>query len=196
MKSYKADELNQQLVYKLLSGSVVPRPIAWLTTQSQDGLVNVAPFSFFNVASSHPPLLSVAFTGNKDSLNNLLSTQEAVVHLVNSDNVELMNLTASRLPAHISEAEEFLIELTPSQMVKVPTIKNSSARFETKLYQHIPLEDEGHLILLEVIHFAFDDEILDEQNFHINTDKLAPIARLAGNDYAVLGETFTIKRPE
>ncbi|MCE2142441.1 flavin reductase family protein, partial [Streptococcus thermophilus] len=69
MKSYQADELDEKTVYKLLSGSIVPRPIAWVTSQNSDGLVNVAPFSFFNVASANPPLLSISFTGNKDSLN-------------------------------------------------------------------------------------------------------------------------------
>ena len=66
MKSYQANELDEKTVYKLLSGSIVPRPIAWVTSQNLEGLVNVAPFSFFNVASSNPPLLSISFTGNKE----------------------------------------------------------------------------------------------------------------------------------
>lgn len=195
MKSYKADELNQQLVYKLLSGSIIPRPIAWITTQNADGLVNVAPFSFFNIASSNPPLLSVSFTANKDSFNNLLEIGEAVVHLVGKNNVEAMNQTAALLDADISEAEQFSIELTESKAVKVPSIKASPVRFETRLHQHFPLGEEGHLVLLEIIHFNFADEILDEQNFHIDVAALDPIARLAGNEYAELGKRFEIQRP-
>ena len=196
MKSYQTDELNPQLVYKLLSGSIVPRPIAWLTTQNEEGLVNVAPFSFFNVASSNPPLLSVAFTANKDSLNNLLATGEAVVHLVNADNVEQMNQTAARLSAEISEAEVFSLDLEASKTVKVPSLTASKVRFETRLYHHVPLQNEGHLVLLEVLNFSFADEVLDEENFHVDIDALQPIARLAGNDYAKLGERFSIARPE
>ena len=195
MKSYRAKELDEQLIYKLLSGSVVPRPIAWLTTQNEEGLVNVAPFSFFNVASANPPLLSVAFTGEKDSYLNLRTTKEAVVHLINSDNVVLMNQTAAKLAANESEAEKFALDLEPSQIVNVPSLVKSRVRFETQLYQDISLGREGHLVLLEVVSLSFTDEVIDTEKFYIDVEALGPIARLAGNDYAKLGENFKIERP-
>lgn len=195
MKSYRAKELDEQLIYKLLSGSVVPRPIAWLTTQNEEGLVNVAPFSFFNVASANPPLLSVAFTGEKDSYLNLRTTKEAVVHLINSDNVVLMNQTAAKLAANESEAEKFALDLEPSQIVNVPSLVKSRVRFETQLYQEISLGQEGHLVLLEVVSLSFTDEVIDTEKFYIDIEALGPIARLAGNDYAKLGESFKIERP-
>ena len=195
MKSYQANELDEKTVYKLLSGSIVPRPIAWVTSQNLEGLVNVAPFSFFNVASSNPPLLSISFTGYKDRLNNLLTTKEAVVHLVNEDNVELMNQTAAPLADHISEAEEFSLELVPSQKVQVPSLKESNVRLETKLYHHLTLGESGHLVLLEVVNFSFAEELLDEENFHVNLNKLKPIGRLAGDDYSTLGNRFSLLRP-
>jgi flavin reductase (DIM6/NTAB) family NADH-FMN oxidoreductase RutF len=195
MKSYRAKELDEQLIYKLLSGSVVPRPIAWLTTQNEEGLVNVAPFSFFNVASANPPLLSVAFTGEKDSYLNLRTTKEAVVHLINSDNVVLMNQTAAKLAANESEAEKFALDLEPSQIVNVPSLVKSRVRFETQLYQDISLGQEGHLVLLEVVSLSFTDEVIDTEKFYIDVEALGPIARLAGNDYAKLGESFKIERP-
>ncbi|MFK5291672.1 flavin reductase family protein [Lactococcus lactis] len=166
-----------------------------MTSQNLEGLVNVAPFSFFNVASSNPPLLSISFTGNKDSLNNLLTTKEAVVHLVNEDNVELMNQTAAPLAEHISEAEEFSLELVPSQKVQVPSLKESNVRLETKLYHHLPLGESGHLVLLEVVNFSFAEELLDEENFHVNLNKLKPVGRLAGDDYSTLGNRFSLLRP-
>lgn len=195
MKSYRAKELDEQLIYKLLSGSVVPRPIAWLTTQNEEGLVNVAPFSFFNVASANPPLLSVAFTGEKDSYLNLRTTKEAVVHLINSDNVVLMNQTAAKLAANESEAEKFALDLEPSQIVNVPSLVKSRVRFETQLYQDISLGQEGHLVLLEVVSLSFTDDVIDTEKFYIDVEALGPIARLAGNDYAKLGESFKIERP-
>lgn len=195
MKSYRAKELDEQLIYKLLSGSIVPRPIAWLTTQNEEGLVNVAPFSFFNVASANPPLLSVAFTGEKDSYLNLRTTKEAVVHLINSDNVVLMNQTAAKLAANESEAERFALDLEPSQIVNVPSLVKSRVRFETQLYQDISLGREGHLVLLEVVSLSFTDEVIDTEKFYIDIEALGPIARLAGNDYAKLGESFKIERP-
>lgn len=195
MKSYRAKELDEQLIYKLLSGSVVPRPIAWLTTQNEEGLVNVAPFSFFNVASANPPLLSVAFTGEKNSYLNLQTTKEAVVHLINSDNVVLMNQTAAKLAANESEAEKFALDLEPSQIVNVPSLVKSRVRFETQLYQDISLGQEGHLVLLEVVSLSFTDDVIDTEKFYIDIEALGPIARLAGNDYAKLGESFKIERP-
>jgi flavin reductase (DIM6/NTAB) family NADH-FMN oxidoreductase RutF len=195
MKSYRAKELDEQLIYKLLSGSVVPRPIAWLTTQNEGGLVNVAPFSFFNVASANPPLLSVAFTGEKDSYLNLRTTKEAVVHLINSDNVVLMNQTAAKLAANESEAEKFALDLEPSQIVNVPSLVKSRVRFETQFYQEISLGREGHLVLLEVVSLSFTDDVIDTEKFYIDVESLDPIARLAGNDYAKLGESFKIERP-
>ena len=98
-------------------------------------------------------------------MNNLLTTKEAVVHLVNEDNVELMNQTAAPLAEHISEAEEFSLELVPSQKVQVPSLKESNVRLETKLYHHLPLGESGHLVLLEVVNFSFAEELLDEENF-------------------------------
>ncbi|WP_276870009.1 flavin reductase family protein [Lactococcus taiwanensis] len=195
MKSYRSKELDEQLIYKLLSGSIVPRPIAWLTTQNEEGLVNVAPFSFFNVASANPPLLSVAFTGEKDSYLNLRTTKEAVVHLINSDNVVLMNQTAAKLAANESEAEKFALDLEPSQIVNVPSLVKSRVRFETQLYQDISLGQEGHLVLLEVVSLSFTDDVIDTEKFYIDIEALGPIARLAGNDYAKLGESFKIERP-
>lgn len=196
MKSYQADQLDDKMIYKLLSGSIVPRPIAWLTSQNKDGLVNVAPFSFFNVASANPPLLSISFTADKDTLNNLLATKEAVVHLVNGDNVALMNETAALLAADVSEAEQFSLGLEPSKVVQVPSLTAATVRLETKLFKHVPLPETGHLVLLEVVHFSFSDDILDDTNFHINLEKLNPIARLAGNEYASLGDRFSLIRPE
>lgn len=195
MKSYRSKELDEQLIYKLLSGSIVPRPIAWLTTQNEEGLVNVAPFSFLNVASANPPLLSVAFTGEKDSYLNLRTTKEAVVHLINSDNVVLMNQTAAKLAANESEAEKFALDLEPSQIVNVPSLVKSRVRFETQLYQDISLGQEGHLVLLEVVSLSFTDDVIDTEKFYIDIEALGPIARLAGNDYAKLGESFKIERP-
>lgn len=195
MKSYKAEELSADATYKILSGTVIPRPIAWLTTQNADGLVNVAPFSFFNIVSKNPALLSVSFTADKDSLNNIFTTKEAVVHLVTADNVAEMNQTAARLSADESEAEKFAIPLVPSKSVTVPSIKNSQVRFETKLYKHTPLENGGHLVLLKVVNFLIDDALIDEANFHIDMEAFKPIARLAGNQYAGLGEIFELKRP-
>jgi flavin reductase (DIM6/NTAB) family NADH-FMN oxidoreductase RutF len=203
MKSFTTEELNRTnpyLAYKLLSGSVIPRPIAWLTTQAADGTVNAAPFSFFNVVSSQPPLVSISMLGEKDSVANLLETGEAVIHFVTPDNVETMNLTAASLPSQRSETETFGIATEPSRTVSVPSIKDTPIRFEAKLFKHIPIEVDGyivsHLMLLSITNFTFADEILDDKQFYVKPDAFQPIARLAGNTYAELGDLFDLERPQ
>lgn len=149
MKNFTTDELNRHnpyLAYKLLSGSVIPRPIAWVTTQSFDSVVNAAPFSFFNVVSSQPPLVSISMLGQKDSVNNLLATKEAVIHFISPDNVEAMNQTAASLPSQMSEVRTFDIPTEPSRTVSVPSIINAPIRFEAKLFKHIPIKSNGYVV--------------------------------------------------
>ena len=107
MKAFKTKDMNSKEAYKLISGLVVPRPIAWLTTQNSQGVVNAAPFSFFNVVSKEPIIVSIAMTEMKDSVRNLLEREEGVIHLVNTENVEAMNQTSAPLAANESEVEKF-----------------------------------------------------------------------------------------
>ncbi|GAB2027763.1 flavin reductase family protein [Lactovum odontotermitis] len=196
MKSYIADNLTEKEVYKLLSGAIIPRPIAWLTTQNADGLVNAAPFSFFTVVSSDPPIVAISMTAMKDSVRNLLATGEGVIQLVSSNNLENMNQTASTLPADESEVLKFGIPTIDSEMVSVPAIKDAQVRFEVKLYQHLPVGKKSQLMLLEIVNFVFADDLLDSENFHVDAERLNPVARLAGNNYAQLGHIFELKRPK
>jgi flavin reductase (DIM6/NTAB) family NADH-FMN oxidoreductase RutF len=194
------NKINPYLAYKLLSGTVIPRPIAWVTTQNADGLVNAAPFSFFNVVTSFPPLVSISMMGEKDSTANLLDNGEAVIHFVNPENVEAMNMTAASLPASMSEPETFGIELEPSKTVSVPSIKMAQTRFEAKLFKHVPIEFQGmttaNMMILEITNFTFDDGVFDQDHFYVLPDELKPVARLAGNTYAGLGDTYDIQRPQ
>jgi flavin reductase (DIM6/NTAB) family NADH-FMN oxidoreductase RutF len=202
VKSFKSKQLNPALQYKLMSGAIIPRPIAWVTTQSASGVVNAAPFSFFNVVATGIPLVSIAImrgADSKDTARNILETHEAVIHLVNPDNVEQMNQTAATLPSNISELDSFDIEMVASETVKTPSIQNTAIRFETTLFKHIPIETQGiiltDLMILEIKNFVFDDRVIDLEKAYIKPDELQPIARLAGNDYTGLGEIFTIERP-
>ncbi len=195
MKTFKTKDMNSKEAYKLISGLVVPRPIAWLTTQNSQGLVNAAPFSFFNVVSKEPVIVSIAMTEMKDSVRNLLEREEGVIHLVNTDNVEAMNKTSAPLAANESEVEKFGINLTESQEVKVPAIANAKARLEVILHKHIPVGKTSHLMLLEVKNILVDDTVIDEEKLYIKAEALDPVARLSGRAYTALGETFEITRP-
>ncbi|WP_323707019.1 flavin reductase family protein [Mammaliicoccus vitulinus] len=202
MKKIRPEALSQKENYKLLIGSIIPRPIALVTTQSDSGLLNIAPFSFFNVVSSDPPILSIAVqrvNGEpKDTARNILQNNEAVVHIVDTDNVKDANQTAALLSPDESEIERTEFEQVDSVEVSVPGLKQSKVRFETVLKEDIVIKKDGEpvsdLLLLEVKYYHFDEAIYD--NGYINKDELSAVSRLAGNDYAEIGRTFTIERPQ
>lgn len=201
MKEIRPEVLSQKENYKLLIGSIIPRPIALVTTESDDNVLNIAPFSFFNVVSSDPPILSIAVqrvNGEmKDTARNIIQNKEAVVHIVDTDNVRDANQTAALLSHEESELERTNFETVDSVEVSVKGLKQSNVRFEAVLYDDIVIEKDGQpisdLLLLEVKYYHFDEGIYDDG--YINKEKLKAVSRLAGNDYAEIGHTFTIERP-
>ena len=205
MFHYKAEQLNKKQQYKFVSGSVIPRPIAWVTSLSKDGsVVNAAPFSFFSAASNELPLLTVAILRKdgmiKDTARNILDQKEAVIHIVDQAVVEEMNQTSAPLPPDQSEIAQTQLRLVDSLSVKVPSIAEAKIRFEGVLHQYVPIKDENDKIVtdfffIRVTDFFFDETIFDQEKEYILTDKLNPVARLAGNQYATLDEEFMIVRP-
>ncbi|MBP3964589.1 flavin reductase family protein [Paenibacillus lignilyticus] len=188
--------------YKLLIGSVVPRPIAFVTTLSEQGVLNGAPFSYFSIVSSNPPLLSVAVQRKngvmKDTARNAAATGELVIHIVDETNVKAINETAANLPP--DESEITVAGLTPmdSETVKVPGIAESKIRMECVLEQAIELGGTGgtpgcDLLIARVVRFQISEELLE--NGRIDAHKLAPVSRMAGNYYANLGRLFEMERP-
>ncbi|KTT84221.1 flavin reductase family protein [Mammaliicoccus sciuri] len=201
MKEIRPEVLSQKENYKLLIGSIIPRPIALVTTESDDNVLNIAPFSFFNVVSSDPPILSIAVqrvNGEmKDTARNIIQNKEAVVHIVDTDNVRDANQTAALLSHEESELERTNFETVDSVEVSVKGLKQSKVRFEAVLYDDIVIEKDGQsisdLLLLEVKYYHFDERIYNDG--YINKEELNAVSRLAGNDYAEIGHTFTIERP-
>ncbi|MBB3113587.1 flavin reductase (DIM6/NTAB) family NADH-FMN oxidoreductase RutF [Paenibacillus phyllosphaerae] len=188
--------------YKLLIGSVVPRPIALVTTLSQEGVLNAAPFSFFNIVSNQPPVLSVAVQRKngeqKDTARHAAARGELVIHIVDEDNVSLANETAANLPSDVSEVA--LAGLTPvaSESIAVPGIAEAKVRMECVIEQIVPVgETDGKiaadLILARVVRFHVDERVYEKGRILAN--QLKPVSRMAGNDYSRLGGTFSIDRP-
>lgn len=205
MHHFKAENLSSKQQYKFISGSVIPRPIAWVTSLNEkDGVVNAAPYSFFSAASNQLPLLTVAVlrAGDKikDTTRNILEQKEAVVHIVNVELTKDMNETSAPLAPNQTELDRTSLSLVNSQTVKVPGIKEARIRFETKLHQHIPVEDEHgkivtDLFLLKVTDFYFDETVFDAEKEYILPEALNPTARLSGNQYAEMGNLFSYERP-
>lgn len=194
---------SQKDIYKILTGTVIPRPIGWVSTTDAEGNHNLAPFSFFNAVGEDPPhvMFSTVRTGNvnKDTLNNVLQTGEFVVNMATEDLVEKMNTTSANLKPGESEFELAGLTPVPSLLVKAPRALESPVNMECKLVHHYSLEDHkngGATIMIgRVVMFHVDDSILLD-NYKINQEAYRPVARLAGWNYSKLGEIFSIKRPE
>ena len=189
--------------YKLLTGTIIPRPIAFVTTLSVEKIVNGAPFSYFNIVCSNPPMIAISISRRndqlKDTARNIYNNKEFVVHIVDQDNVQQINETAATLPYNESELTLANLTKVKSTVVDVPGIKESKARLECKLVHSLTLGGSGEnpasdLFIGEVVHFHFEEEVYD--NGYVFADKLDAVSRLAGNDYASLGERFTIERPK
>ncbi len=194
-------DLTQRENYKLLIGSIIPRPVAVVSTQSADGIVNIAPFSFFNIVSSEPVILSLAIQRKegelKDTARNLLATKEAVVHILDQTNVQEANKTAALLPADQSELTVSGFTTTTSKTIVVPGLKEANVRLETILHQHVPITKDqqttADLLLLEVVGYQIAEDVY--QDGKIDPRALQAVSRLAGNSYATIGDIFDIKRP-
>lgn len=201
MLSIEPSALTERETYKFLIGSVVPRPIAWITTLNGE-VINAAPFSYFNVVSSVPPLLSVSIQRKngemKDTARNILTTQELVVHIVDESNVGSVNETAANLGPNESELERISFTVQPSEVITTPGVKEAKVRMECVLHQHIPIEHEGEatadLLIVRVVRFHIHHGLYEHGR--IDPRGLAPVGRLAGNFYTKLGETFELARPK
>jgi len=202
MLSIDPNELTARDNYKLLIGTIIPRPIALVTTLGEDGTLNAAPFSFFNIVSSDPPMVSVAVQRKqgiqKDTSRNAIALGAFVVHIVDEDNVEAVNRTAASLPPQVSEMTLGGLTEAASIRITVPGIAEAKARMECVLEQSIPLGGTENapacdLLIGRVVAFHLDETIYHDG--YISAEVLKPVSRLAGNDYARLGSTFTIERP-
>lgn len=196
-----SSETPNSTLYKLLTGTVIPRPIGWISTIDENGVNNLAPFSFFNAVGEDPPhvMFSTVRTGNKnkDTLNNVLANKQFVVNLVTEDLVEQMNKCSAPLPPDADEFEHAGLESIASDFVIPKRVKEAKVHFECEMVHHYFLEghqDGGACIVIgKVVCMHVMDEILMERN-RINLELYKPVARLAGSNYAKLGEMFTIKR--
>ncbi|ALQ54239.1 Flavin reductase [Pseudoalteromonas issachenkonii] len=189
-------------VYSYLVGGISPRPIAWVSTLSEKGVANIAPYSFFTVASCNPPVLSVTQVNprdnaNKDTLNNLLATKECVVNIVSHSLVDQMNQSCANYPRDVSEFDAANIQRTPSQLVSVPSAAASKVRYECKLREVITISDEpsgGQMMLLDVVGIFLDDTVL--VNGYIDPTRLDAVGKMGGDYFSTTKDKFALKRPQ
>ena len=186
-------ELEGREPYFLITALVVPRPIAWVSTVSADGVNNVAPHSYFNVISSNPWVLHFTSTGVKDTLRNVRATGDFVINVVGREIVEKMNYTSGDLPPDESEFEWAGLTPVASERVRSPRVGEARASFECKL-DEIVSKGNGNMVFGNVVLAHVDEGLF--VNGRIDPRVLKPVGRLAGSQYTDASQgLFEIKRP-
>jgi flavin reductase (DIM6/NTAB) family NADH-FMN oxidoreductase RutF len=188
---------------RIITGSVVPRPIAWVSTVDKSGKPNLAPFSFFNAVCYDPPTLlfcpgvRATDAGRKDTYYNIQATKEFVINIVTEELAEAMNVTATELASEVNEFEMAGLTAAPSTHVQTPRVAESPVNFECTLNQIVDIGDgspgSGWVVIGNVVHVHVADEIL-LPDYKINIQALKPIGRLAGFNYTRVNDIFEIKR--
>ncbi|SOE02806.1 flavin reductase family protein [Blastococcus haudaquaticus] len=184
-------EMEIRAFYRVLNSVVVPRPIAWVCSRSADGVLNLAPHSFYTVACVDPPVVQFTSVGRKDSLRNVEATGEFTVSLTPEELFEQVNATGTDFPAGISEAEECGVRLEPSDRVGVPRVAESPVSVECTLHSTVRLGDStvvfGRVQAISARAAAVRDG-------RPRIEHLQPLARLGGNEWSTIGEVREIPR--
>ena len=192
----------------ILTGVVVPRPIAFVSTISNDGVVNLAPYSFFNAVAYNPP--TVVFSSSrkaagwqdkrKDTLTNIEETGEFVVNVVVDDIAAAMNATAAEYPSDVSEFIIAGLTEAPSEVVKAPRVLESPVNMECRLSQIVNIGEQPHqhgLVIGEIVRMHLREDVLYEgpNGYRVNHQALQPTGRLAGNAYCRTDDVYELIRP-
>jgi len=192
----------ERSLYRTMTGAVVPRPIGWISTTSEDGVDNLAPYSFFNVVTVRPPILMFAPAnaadddpdGMKDSARNAVETGEFVVNVVTEPLAEAMNETSATLPAEESEFDHVGLERAPSERVTPPRVAAAEIAFECELYDHVEV-GTSTMVLGEIVLAHVDDALTTEEG-KLDVQRVDAVGRLAGSWYARIRDRFRLERPD
>ena len=185
---YAASELSPHERYKLLISFVLPRPIAWVTTIGPTGVVNAAPFSFFNVFAEDPPLCMFAINKRpdgriKDTWNNIERSGEFVVNLTDEPLAQAMHESSGDFPPDVGEPDYLKLGLAPSTAIKPPHLAAAPWAMECKIWQVINVKDDRQLIIGEGVHFHVRDELWDPKAMRVLMDKYQPVGRMFADRY-------------
>ncbi len=198
---FDVSQLKTQEKYRLLTGGITPRPIAWISTRSIKGVDNLAPYSFFTVASCNPPVLLYTQVTqrngiDKDTLANLAQTGECVVNIVDSTLLAKMNQTSVSIESEQSEFDFAQIESCASHKVTPLSVAQSKIRYECTLRQSISVSDlpaGGTVVLLDVKHIYVDDELLTDGS--INQQLIDSVGKMGGDNYSLTSQLVELDRP-
>ncbi|MBI5965744.1 MAG: flavin reductase family protein [Chloroflexi bacterium] len=196
--------LPHQSIYKILTGSVLPRPIGWISSIDMSGRPNLAPFSFFNVVCSNPPtvlfcpMIRSLDGKTKDTLNNVRATNEFVVNIVTEDLLNAMNASSIEAPGEFNEFDYAGLTLAPSVAVKPPRVAESPIHFECRVREIIEIGNDpggGSIVIGTILRIHADDGVMLGED-KINLTALKPIGRLMGSGYCRVTDIIEMERPK
>jgi flavin reductase (DIM6/NTAB) family NADH-FMN oxidoreductase RutF len=191
-------------VYKIMIGSILPRPIGWISSVDAAGQPNLAPFSFFNAVASRPPTVVFCPTirevdaGPKDTLRNVRATGEFVVNIVTDSLAEAMNISSTEFPPEVDEFQAAGVTAGPSVVVAAPRVAESPIHYECRVQQILEVGNEpggGAIVVGRVVHLHVDPAVLLGED-KIDLAALQPIGRLSGASYCRVNDVFQMARPK
>jgi len=188
-------------MYKLLISSVVPRPIAWVSSVDASGVRNLAPFSYFMAITDDPPTIAFSCSyrgagadGKKDTLRNVEATGEFVVNVVDDDRAAQMNVTSGDYPPEVDEFEMAGLSVAPGARVRAPRVADAPISMECRLDRVVPV-GRANLVLGRIVYMHVRDGLYDAATGRVDMRRLRPVGRLAGNLYTHVHDIFEMKRP-
>jgi len=197
MPLYNPSQINERYFFQLFSGALIPRPIAWITTQNEDGSINVAPYSFFSGINTRPPMVMVSIGTHEKNLKhtsaNIQRTKECVIHIPSRQHIESVNKTAHKYDLNVSEVQKAGLSLIKSGIIQTPSIEGTMVRLECTLHQMIQLPT-NQMYLLDVQALYIDDSVMSDGIPDVK--KLDPLSRIGGNFYTLVGDVMQTIHPD
>ncbi|WP_027664199.1 flavin reductase family protein [Rhizobium leguminosarum] len=199
--SFDFKQLTERERYKLMIGTIIPRPIALVTTVDENGRINAAPFSFFNCLSADPPILAIGVENNadmsfKDTGHNIRMTEVFTVNIVSFAIAEAMHVCGTRYPRGVDELKEAGLTAMPGEKVASPFIAEAPAAFECKRHVTLELGRSRQIVMGEIVYAHYRDGVVDPERLHVDPGAVDAIARLGGDSCATIRDRFEMLTPK
>ncbi|MGO7072689.1 flavin reductase family protein [Rhizobium johnstonii] len=199
--SFDFKQLTERERYKLMIGTVIPRPIALVTTVDENGRINAAPFSFFNCLSADPPILAIGVENNadmsfKDTGHNIRMTEVFTVNIVSFAIAEAMHVCGAKYPRGVDELKEAGLTAMPGEKVASPFIAEAPAAFECRRHVTLELGRSRQIVMGEIVYAHYRDGVVDPERLHVDPAAVDAIARLGGDTCATIRDRFEMLTPK
>ncbi|ABC91672.1 putative flavin reductase protein [Rhizobium etli CFN 42] len=199
--SFDFEELSERQRYKLMIGTIIPRPIALVTTVDEHGRINAAPFSFFNCLSADPPILAIGVENNadmsfKDTGHNIRMTEVFTVNIVSLAIAEAMHVCGAKYPRGVDELKEAGLTAVPGAKVASPFIAEAPAAFECRRHVTLELGRSRQIVMGEIVYAHYRDGVVDPERLHVDPAAVDAIARLGGDTCTTIRDRFEMLTPK